>query len=523
RHVSFACGSWSVGRALDHLLAGTGFRYVEAEGQILVRPDRVMPRSRPDVPPALALLARPAATAVVRTNVPSPGRNVAMAEEGTVTGRVVQESTLRPIAGVQVYAPGTEFGTLTSSDGRFVLANLPDGEILLRAQMLGYDVAEQTVVVQPGASVSVEFQLREQALALDEVVVTGTAGQARRREVGNTIAQIRIDEVTDAPTTIDGLLQGRVAGVQVGAITGQAGSGGDIRLRGASSIAMSNQPLVYVDGVRVRSDAYPDNNPPVGGSAQLYGPFNRNSPLNDINPADIERIEIVKGAAAATLYGSEAAAGVIQIFTKRGRTGAPVWDLQIDQGFAKQLPFGVRKTLRGTPVSSFDKTSPAGGTPEYWFMDPWLRTGWQQGYNLSLRGGAEQLQYHMSGSYSNSDHPLPNDHDEKLAVRGNFSMGLTSNIRLDWNTSLSRNDISNTATGNNVHGLTLNVIRRDKNYFSDESFEKISSTLEQELTTRIDHLTTGLTLNYAPLEAFTNRVTIGYDRAEWDGVNVRPY
>ena len=111
-----------------------------------------------------------------------------------------------------------------------------------------------------------------------------------------------------------------------------------IRLRGNVSVAMSNQPLIYVDGVRIRSDGYQRNVPPTG--SDLRSGNDVASPLNDINPNDIERVEIIKGAAAATLYGTEAAAGVIQIFTKSGRTGTPQWTIQVDQGFVHALPFG---------------------------------------------------------------------------------------------------------------------------------------------------------------------------------------
>src|SRR5690606_4990073 len=132
------------------------------------------------------------------------------------------------------------------------------------------------------------------ALSLDAVVVTGTAGQARRREVGNTITQVQMSEVVEPVGNVESLLQGRAAGVNVTMASGQAGDGAKIRLRGNVSAALSNQPLIYVDGVRVRSDGYPNVNPITGG--QQYGTFTASSPLNDINPNDIERIEIIKGA-----------------------------------------------------------------------------------------------------------------------------------------------------------------------------------------------------------------------------------
>src|SRR5439155_229589 len=121
--------------------------------------------------------------------------------------------------------------------------------------------------------------------------------------------------------------------------TGSTGAGSSIRLRGNTSVALSNQPLIYIDGVRVRSDEYPKNVPPAGSNLRSTNYYA--SPLNDINPDDIERIEVLKGAAATTLYGTEAAAGVIQIFTKRGSIGAPSWDFETTQGFNRERPFGL--------------------------------------------------------------------------------------------------------------------------------------------------------------------------------------
>ena len=116
---------------------------------------------------------------------------------------------------------------------------------------------------------------------------------------------------------------------------GVIGAGSSIRLRGNTSVALSNQPLVYVDGVRVRSDEYPKNVPAAGGQNLRSSHVNA-SPIDDINPDDIERVEVLKGAAASTLYGTEAAAGVIQIFTKRGAAGNAQWTAQVNQGVAKE-------------------------------------------------------------------------------------------------------------------------------------------------------------------------------------------
>src|SRR5690606_35080875 len=143
--------------------------------------------------------------------------------------------------------------------GEFRILNVPVGQHVVRTEVLGYTAVEQTVTIAAGQTATVAFAISEAAIALDEVVVTGTAGQARRREVGNSISQINMNKVVEPVRDVSEILQGRSAGVQVQGSAGSVGAGSSIRLRGTNSVALSNQPLVYVDGVRVRSDPYPVN------------------------------------------------------------------------------------------------------------------------------------------------------------------------------------------------------------------------------------------------------------------------
>jgi TonB-dependent SusC/RagA subfamily outer membrane receptor len=333
--------------------------------------------------------------------------------------------------------------------------------------------------------------------------------------------------------------------------SGMAGSGSMIRLRGNTSMTMTNQPLVYVDGIRIRSTAYALNVPPSGST--LRGGNDVASPLNDINPADIERIEVIKGAAAATLYGTEAAAGVIQIFTKNGHTGKPQWTAQIEQGFAHELKFGpdpskappgdtiysctriVSNACQGTMQAYRDSfpdrfnglptvgVSRAGGTSSYLFIDPWLRDAYQQRYSLSVGGGGESLRYFVSGTLTDEDAILPNDNEKRSVIRGNFTFSPISTVLFSWNTSYTKDKISNTAAGNNAHGITLNAFRRDRNYASDDRPEIVEKMLNQEITSEIDHLISGGSVSWSPITNMTNKLTIGYDLAQVDNRNVRPF
>ena len=473
----------------------------------------------------------------------------AQTQTGTISGRVAA-STDQPLVGAQVHLVGTGLGTRAGEGGRYTIVNVPVGQYRLRAQMLGHRPVEQAITVTAGSTTTQDFAMKAEAIGLDALVITGTAGQARQREVGNAISQIDVSKVQQPTTSVGDLLQGRAAGMQVMQSSAMAGSGQMIRLRGNVSVAMSNQPLIYVDGVRLRSEGYARNVPFAG--TNLRSGNDIASPMNDINPADIERIEIIKGAAAATLYGTEAAAGVIQIFTKTGHSGKPQWTFETDQGFAKALKFGpdpsrappsdtvygcaiVAPTCTGTVQLYRDSfpdrfaglpltgVSRAGGTSSYLFIDPWLRKGYRQRYSMSVAGGGEALRYFVSANSGDEDGVLPNDNENKKVVRGNFSLTPLANLLFSWNTSYTKDHISNTAAGNNAHGLTLNAFRRDRNYASNDRPEIVGKILNQSITSDIDHLITGGTATWSPLTNFTNAFTIGYDLAQIDNRNLRPF
>ncbi len=483
-----------------------------------------------------------AGTAVLVFALAAP--SAVQAQDGTVTGLVTDASSQRPVGSVQVHLVGTGLGTLSRDNGRFIILNVPAGDYTLRAERIGFTAMEAQITVGAGATVQQDFTMSAQALGLDEIVVTGTAGAARRREVGNSISQLDIEEeIVGPPENVDALLQARVPGMSVTQSSASVGGGAMIRLRGNVSMTQSNQPLIYVDGVRVRSEGFAKNVPPIGYSGRSNNDVS--SPLNSISPQDIERVEVIKGAAATTLYGTEASAGVIQIFTKRGAVGTATWTGQVNQGVARNLTFGPDPSLR--PPSE-NPTSLSGGRSDFLFINPWLRGhkpmcddpivvvdqpcdsglfsdmgAHQQNYALNVGGGAETVRYFVSGAYENDDGVLPNDQEKKLILRGNFTFSPREDLQLQWNTSYTNDQLAHTAAGNNAHGMTLNTFRRDRNYLNDESFNAIDPFLNQDITTQIDHLITGLTATYSPMTNFTNRLSVGYDLAQQDNRNLRPF
>ena len=429
-------------------------------------------------------------------------------QTGQVTGLVTDATTGRPLAEVQIHIPNAGVGVLTRQDGRYLLVNVPVGTHTLRAERIGLTTSDREVTVPDGGSVSVDFSLEPEALGLDELVVTGTAGAARRREVGSAMAQIDLSDSPEAITSVDQALAAQAPGMTSLRSSGMAGSGSQIRLRGNVSVAMSNEPLIYLDGVRIRSEGLALNH--AVGQHVAFGPKDVIGPLNDINPSDIERIEIVKGPAATALYGTEAAGGVIQIFTKRGGAGPARWSAQLEQGVNWVEEFGP-------PNAPFMR------------LDPWLRNGHQQRYSLSVRGGGPSLSYYISGGLTDGEGILPNDEEQKYSVRGNFSFRPVDNLELQWNTAISRQDVSNSPSGSSPYSISHNGYKRSPadgrhaTYVGSADAEVISRLLEYQIDTEVNRVVTGFTATYSPMPRFTNRLTIGLDRINSDMRNIRPF
>jgi TonB-dependent SusC/RagA subfamily outer membrane receptor len=436
----------------------------------------------------------------------------AQQQMGTVTGHVVEAGTATALPSVQIYLVDAKIGTLSGADGRFVLRGVAAGTHEVRAQRIGYKTATRMVTVRAGAATDVAFQVEQQVLALDEIVVTGTAGQAKRREVGNTITRIDVARIEKPIVSVDHLLQASSPGLQVSMGSGTLGGGSQIRLRGNVSVAMSNQPLMYVDGIRIRSDGYPESRPTASSSSERNA--GTASPLDDINPDDIERVEVIKGPAATTLYGTEAAAGVIQIFTKRGAAGRPLWTVRVTEGANWLRPFGPDRA----PIYPSESAYHLDG---YYGMKPFLKTAPQQTYEMSVAGGTTSAQYFVSGAADNNKGVQPNDLQHRYRIRGNISFQPTSKTTVQWSTSLSNNNYNNTPGGNNAFGLTANVYRAPNNFIGGVG--PIPDVLLFRLNNVDSHLITGGALNWQVTSALSQKVTVGYDRAETHQSQVIPF
>lgn len=248
-----------------------------------------------------------------------------LAQQGTVAGRITDETTGQPLAAVWVQVVGTSIAAQSTEQGTYTI-RLSPATYQLRTVRVGYAAPPpRSVTVRAGETATLDWALRAAPYTIEGVVVTAT-GEQLTREVGNTVGKIDGSALAQsAPIkNISELLSGRVAGVDVLQGNGTTGQAARIRLRGLSSVSLSNDPVVYVDGIRIASETPDDFGAFVGGG--------RVSHLNDLNPDEIEDIEIVKGPSAATLYGTQAANGVIRITTKRGRAGAAQWNVWLEGG-----------------------------------------------------------------------------------------------------------------------------------------------------------------------------------------------
>ncbi|HET7274054.1 MAG TPA: carboxypeptidase-like regulatory domain-containing protein, partial [Longimicrobiaceae bacterium] len=382
------------------------------------------------MPSAASRLARRAATsvsliaAVAVTLFSMPSTTVA--QQGTVSGTVVSDGSLRPLAGAQVVAEGTGLGTIADANGRFMITGLSGSEVTLQVQMIGYQTATETV---PIGTNDVRIELSQSAIALDEVVVTGTAGGQQRRAIGNSIATVAVEEIAEtAPVkTMQDLINGRAPGVVIMPGTGQIGSGSRIRIRGTSTFSLSSDPLIYVDGVRV------NNETGSGISAQAFG-SGVVSRLNDFDPSQIASIEILKGPAAATLYGTEAARGVINIITKKGTPGGHRFSLTVTQGIntfddaIDRMPVNYWRDPDGE-VHALNVTELRNEMGQ-----PLFETGRIQQYSLNVSGGNEDVRYFVAADVNDDKGVEVTNFRDSYSGRANISVSPAENFDIGVNT-----------------------------------------------------------------------------------------
>ncbi len=448
-----------------------------------------------------------------------------LSAQSTVITGAIRSPTQQPVRGAYVDLPELNIATVTNDAGFFRLV-VPAAagrgpETRLRVVHIGFREATRQVALR-GGSVVLDLQLTEVAIPLEEVIVSGTAGRTERRAQASVVQKINAAQLAQSSPvrTVANLLQARVPGVSVQDASGVSGTAQTIRIRGLSSIGLSNEPIVFIDGVRA------DNR-----IRQIYGIGGQAaSRLNDIQPEDIESIEVVKGPAAATLYGADATAGVIQIITKRGRAGGGFQQTigyeyhALDHNWTPPANFATctqalitagRALCVGQAVGTIISDNPL-------VRNDAFRKGDLHGLSWSARGGGERFGYYLSLNFDKELGTLPNNAYKAAGGQFNFDFLPSEKVRIEAGIGINRVDTELPRNDNDIYGYvgggllgspaTVGAVQ--DGWFGANRFVRAISSVENDnMTLRLRPRVAG---SYNPTSWFTNRVVLGADvgRAE---------
>jgi TonB-linked SusC/RagA family outer membrane protein len=376
----------------------------------------------------------------------------------TVTGNVTDERTGDPLIGASIILKGTTSGTITDLDGNFTLSLSTTNETEVIVSSIGY--LSQTIAVRSGMA-PLSIKMKQDATNLEEVVVTGLASSVKRSNLANAVSSVSARDLTGTTTiqTTDGALYGKVAGATIRSNGGAPGGGISIQLRGISSLQGASQPLIIIDGGYINNASQRTGRAAVsgaGGSNQDDG-ANR---LADINPADIENIEILKGPSAAAIYGTRANAGVIIITTKRGAEGRTTVSLSQDVGFAKPLRllgvddwseekinFFFPESRRPIELERFRSAQASGNFVDYedYFYN---NNALLLNTRINVSGGDEKTKFFISGNITAEDGTVRNTGFERYSIRANIDHKITNKIKLGVSSNYIRSNTDRGFTGN---------------------------------------------------------------------------
>lgn len=446
----------------------------------------------------------------------------AKAQDGEISGAITDETTGEGLMGAEVLVVEEGWGTTTNLDGEYVLDGIPEGTYTLEVNFLGYASETRVVELGPDETLTADFALAEEWLGMDEVVITGTAGETRRRSLGHTVSRVDAAGIAErtSSSTITELIQGQTPGLTMIPGSGTVGASANIRIRGASSLSANNQPVWYVDGVRFSSGGQ--------GSFGVYG--QNTSALDALNPDDIESIEVISGPSAATIYGADAASGVINVTTKQGSMGEPTfrWNASVERG-ALSWPTNWRPTnytevtqdrlddpdtwpgLQGSQVGDFYESIPMDDDTDA------LRTGALQRYSLSVRGGGENYAFYVSGARDEEEGVFMGNFQNRTSLRGNFDFYPLDQLNFSVNAAYSNNEVGLVPNDDIFYGIIISSWLaepgRDYDAPGDKGYFTIAPRYynQYENVTEANRYVLGTTINYRPTDWFRNRLRIGID------------
>lgn len=491
--------------------------------------------------------------------------------DGAIRGRVTSQGDGQPLAGAQVAIVGTTRAATTDNTGSFAIVGVPSARVTVRVTRLGYQPQSREVNVPESGEVDASFELAVAAARLEQVVTTAT-GEQSRRALGNVQSTLLLDSVmkTAPAMTFQDVLQARAAGVQVFNGVGVTGANAPIRIRGISSLSLTNDPLVIVDGARF-------------DAGTITGAFGVSSTrLGDLNLQDIESVDVVKGPSAAALYGTAAANGVIVIKTKRGEAaGGTRWAAFAERGVVQQpsafmtnwrswgrnltaagLPTGnavqctiARSALKQCMIDSLTSNNPYINPLTSPFRDAsgGLNTTPRHMYGVQASGGMGLLRFFVSASHEGEIGPFvmpdtevaritairgvaPREtqiHPNQLrhdSYRGNFQLALAPNATLDISAGLSNRLVYQPFGAALLGGLSFQLLtapgcvtkcaaalRSDGQYTNGTQREYVGDIFSVEERTESQRFTGSATLNWSPIHWIQLRSTIGADQSSTYG------
>ncbi|RYF21651.1 MAG: TonB-dependent receptor [Flavobacteriales bacterium] len=470
----------------------------------------------------------------------------AMAQNRTITGTVTSKEDGLPLPGVSVKVKGSNVGVSTGANGRFSLS-IPNNATTLEFSSLGY--LPQTVSL--GSSSSVSVSLETDAKGLSEVVVTGYTVTAKKSSTG-AVSSVSGDDIALVPVqSFDKALQGRAAGVQVTTNSGQPGSGITVRVRGVGTINGSSDPLYVIDGVQVNAGGLST------GTTQNV--------LAALNPADIESIQVLKDAATASIYGSQAANGVVVVTTKKGKAGRTNVKLTVQQGVNEQInPYETansdqyyllrseavtNRALRlgnsvATALSNFHSasygqtTKPASFTTTDWYNELFRNANFGE-YNLAVNGGNDKTKFFISGNFNNTDGVVLMSEYKKGGLRTNLDHKISDKFSIENNLNIAYTRSSGPTTNagffvnapftgalfippyNTVY-MPDGSYRNGANLRNAQNINIVQHTMEELKNTRSFQAVGNLALNYNLLPDLRLRAFAGMDFADAKNFSYRP-
>ncbi len=461
---------------------------------------------------------------------------------GAVSGRITDRASGRGIADATLRLSGTPFGARSDDSGSYRIGDVPPGTYTLSVRRIGYSPASENVDIEADRTTSADVTLDAAAATLDEIVVTGTPGAVSKRTLGNAITTLDADELTrkSSNSNVTQLLQAKAPGLSILPGGGTPGTGASIRIRGSGSLTAATAPVIYIDGVRLYSGAQGNfwnswrsqrtGDSPIGAGQDAMS-------LDMLRPEDIETIEVIRGPAASTLYGAEAANGVIQIITKRGTRGEqPLrWGLRAEAGANE---WAVDRVTNYTTCSQAVKDVAFGdGSPRFpgcqdvptgtilssrsLDLPGALRTGDVRSYALQLQGGGTIHSYFAAADRDEEQGVFRNSMSQRSAGRANFALfpmeKLDLSINVGYNHTHTQFPINDDGYGLIQAamlyrpGYDLGAPLPDK----QEGFEGGNGPDRIYLWDnhlRANRTIIGATMNHRPFSWLGHRLTVGLDR-----------